>query len=63
MRTTLTLDDALVAKAMAYTGVDEVPELMREALRRLVQDEAYRRLAKLGGTQPDLTLPPRRRFQ
>ena len=62
MRTTVTLDDELVAKAMAYTGVKEVPELMREALKRLVAREAASRLAKLGGTQPNFTLPPRRRL-
>lgn len=62
MRTTVTLDDELVAKAMADTGIEGVPELVRVALKRMVQDGAYRRLAKLGGTQPNFTLPPRRRF-
>ena len=63
MRTTVTLDDELVAKAMAYSGIKEVPELMREALKRLVAREAARRLAKLGGSDPNATLPPRRRFE
>lgn len=63
MRTTVTLDDELVAKAMAYSGIKEVPELMREALKRLVAREAASRLAKLGGSDPNATLPPRRRFE
>ena len=63
MRTTVTLDDELVAKAMAYSGINEVPELMREALKRLVAREAANRLAKLGGSDPNATLPPRRRFE
>lgn len=61
MRTTVTLDDDLVAKAQEYTGLQEKPALLREALTALIQREAARRLARLGGSQPDLELPPRRR--
>ncbi|MEK7343845.1 MAG: type II toxin-antitoxin system VapB family antitoxin [Pseudomonadota bacterium] len=61
MRTTVTLDDELVAKAQEYTGLTEKSALIREALTLLVQREAARRLARLGGSQPDLELPPRRR--
>ena len=60
MRTTVTLDDELVAKAQEYTGIQERTALVREALKALVQREAARRLARLGGTQPDLK-PVRRR--
>jgi Arc/MetJ family transcription regulator len=60
MRTTVTLDDELVAKAQEYTGIQERSALVREALKALVQREAARRLARLGGTQPDLK-PVRRR--
>jgi Arc/MetJ family transcription regulator len=62
MRTTLALDDDLVAAAQEYTGIKEKSALVREALRSLVEREAARRLARLGGTEPDLRAPPRRRF-
>jgi len=61
MRTTLVLDDELLAKAQAYTGVREKSALVREALKALVEREAARRLALLGGTQPRLRAPRRRR--
>lgn len=63
MRTTIALDDELVAKAQNYTGITEKTALVREALKALVAREAARRLALLGGTQPDLVAPPRRRFE
>lgn len=61
MRTTVTLDDDLVATAQEYTGLQEKSALLREALTVLIQREAARRLARLGGSEPDLELPPRRR--
>ena len=61
MRTTLALDDDLVAKAQAYTGLKEKSSLIREALNALIQRESARRLALLGGSEPGLTAPPRRR--
>jgi Arc/MetJ family transcription regulator len=63
MRTTITLDDDLVAKAQEYTGIRETSALVREALKLLVQREAARRLALLGGTAPDFVAPPRRRMK
>lgn len=63
MRTTLALDDDLVAKAQEYTGLKEKSALVREALKALVEREAAKRLARLGGTQPYLQAPPRRRFK
>ena len=62
MRTTLALDDELVAQAQTYTGIMEKSALVREALKALIQREAYQRLARLGGTQPDLVVPPRHRL-
>jgi Arc/MetJ family transcription regulator len=62
MRTTLALDDELLKKAQAYTGLREKSALVREALRALIERERARRLARLGGTEPDLTAPPRRRL-
>jgi Arc/MetJ family transcription regulator len=63
MRTTLALDDELVAKAQAYTGLKEKSALVREALKALVEREGARRLARLGGSAPDLVAPPRRRSE
>jgi Arc/MetJ family transcription regulator len=61
MRTTLALDDDLVAKAQEYTGLRENSALVREALRALIQREAARRLALLGGSERGFKAPPRRR--
>lgn len=62
MRTTLALDDELIAKAEALTGVTEKSRLVREALKALIERESSRRLARLGGSEPDLKAPPRRRL-
>lgn len=61
MRTTIALDDELVAKAQAFTGLKEKSSLVREALKALIERESARRLARLGGSQPGLKAPPRRR--
>ena len=61
MRTTVTLDDELVAKAQNYTGVKERATLIRMGLEALVQREAARRLARLGGSDPNATAGRRRR--
>jgi Arc/MetJ family transcription regulator len=61
MRTTLALDDELLAKAQAFTGIREKSALVREALKALVERETARRLARLGGTEPGLAAAPRRR--
>ena len=59
MRTTLALDDELLAKAQFYTGIHEKSALVREALKALVEREAARRLARLEGSEPDLKPIPR----
>jgi hypothetical protein len=61
MRTTVTLDDEMVEKAKFYTGIKETPMLIREAVKRLIELEASRRLARLGGTMPGAKAAPRRR--
>ena len=61
MRTTLTLDDELLAQAEFYTGIREKSALIRAALRALIEREAARRLVRLGGSEPGLTAIPRRR--
>jgi Arc/MetJ family transcription regulator len=63
MRTTMALDDELVAEAQDLTGLKGKSSLIREALKALIERESARRLARLGGTEPDLKAPPRRRFQ
>ncbi len=62
MRTTVTLDDELLAYAQQFTGIKEKSAVVNAALKALVEREAARRLARLGGTQPNLKAPPRRRF-
>lgn len=61
MRTTLAIDDELLAKAQALTGVSEKSALVREALKALIARESARRLARLGGSEPQLRPIPRRR--
>ena len=61
MRTTLALDDDLLAKAQAFAGLTEKSALVREAFKALIERESARRLASLGGTEPDLEAAPRRR--
>ncbi len=61
MRTTVTLDDELLAAAKEYAGVDETSALIRLALTAYVQREAGRRLAALGGTMPFIQNVRRRR--
>lgn len=61
MRTTLALDDALLADAQRLTGMSEKAAIVREALRALIERESARRLARLGGSEPSLSDIPRRR--
>lgn len=61
MRTTIAMDDDLVAAAQAYTGIREKSALIREALRSLVEREAIERLIALGGSDPHATAAPRHR--
>ena len=53
MPTTLAIDDELVAKAQAFTGLKEKSSLVREALKALIERESARRLARLGGSEPE----------
>ena len=61
MRITVNIDDQLLAKAQHITGVSEKTALVREGLRALIERESARRLARLGGTEPQLKPVPRRR--
>ena len=61
MRTTVNLNRELLAEAARLTGVSERTALIHAGLRALIERESARRLAGLGGTQPDLEPAPRRR--
>jgi Arc/MetJ family transcription regulator len=61
MRTTVTLDDATVARAAELTGLKETSALVREGLETLIRVESARRLAALGGTDKSASAAPRRR--
>jgi Arc/MetJ family transcription regulator len=61
MRTTLDIDDELLAKAQKYVGLPEKTAVVHEALRALIQREAARRLAERGGSDATAKAGPRRR--
>jgi Arc/MetJ family transcription regulator len=60
VRTTIALNDELVAEAQAFTGLKEKSALVREPPKALIERESKRRLALLGGTEADLNVTPRR---
>ena len=60
MRTTLNIEDELFAKAQLVSGLKERSALVREGLNALIERESARRLAQLGGTEPQLQAVPRR---
>lgn len=62
MRTTVTIDDDLFETARNLTGVSQESALVAAALKALIERESARRLARLGGTEPDLKDVPRRRY-
>lgn len=61
MRTTLIIDEELLAEARELTGIEEKTALVRAGLKALIAQEVGKRLAALGGTMPDLEDIPRRR--
>ncbi|HET7371648.1 MAG TPA: type II toxin-antitoxin system VapB family antitoxin [Gammaproteobacteria bacterium] len=61
MRTTINLDDTLLADAQRLTGIKERTALVNAGLKALVERESARRLALLGGSEPQLRPIPRRR--
>jgi Arc/MetJ family transcription regulator len=63
MRTTLNIDDDLLQRARDLSGVQEKTALVREGLKALIERESARRLARLGGSEPQLELIPRRRSE
>ena len=61
MRTTINLDDQLVAEAQRITGLQKRTALIHAGLKALIERESARRLARLGGSDPRLEPVPRRR--
>jgi Arc/MetJ family transcription regulator len=61
MRTTLNLNDQLIEEAQRLTGMTERTALIHEGLKALIERESARRLARLGGSEPQLQDIPRRR--
>jgi Arc/MetJ family transcription regulator len=61
MRARLALDDERVAKAQALTGLKQKSGLVREALKALIEREGAQWFARLGGSEPEMDSPPRRR--
>lgn len=61
MRTTVNIDDELMEAAQKLTGIEEKAALLRAGLKALIEQESARRLAKLGGSEPQLSEVSRRR--
>lgn len=61
MRTTVTLDNDLYAKAQLMSGLEDRATLLKEALKALIERESARRLMLLGGSELDAVVTPRRR--
>jgi Arc/MetJ family transcription regulator len=62
MRTTLNIEDKLIKSASELTGIKEKTTLVKLGLEALISRESSKRLAKLGGTEKDLEMIPRRRL-
>ena len=62
MRTTVNIDDELLAKATKLAGPMDRTAILSEGLKALIQRESAKRLARLGGAQPELKVAPRRRL-
>jgi Arc/MetJ family transcription regulator len=63
MRTTLNIEDELLARAAELTGIKEKTSLVRLGLEALIARESAKRLAALGGTEKNLEVIPRRRME
>jgi hypothetical protein len=61
MRTTLIIDDGLLERARGLSVIQEKTSLVRAGLEALIAREAAKRLAALGGSEPQLRDIPRRR--
>ena len=63
MRTTVNIDDELLAKAQKLTGISGKTAIVNTAMKALVERESARALARMGGTMPNIKPIPRRRSE
>jgi len=63
MRTTINIDDELLAKAIKLMGPMDRTTVLSESLKALIERESAKRLARMGGAEPELKAPPRRRSE
>jgi len=63
MRTTLNINDEILKKASKLTGIEEKTSLVRLGLQALIAQESSKRLSKLGGTEKELHVIPRRHIR
>ena len=63
MRTTINIDDSLLDSASRLTGITEKTALVRSGLEALIALESAKRLADLGGSEPNISAIPRRRAE
>jgi len=63
MRTTVNLDEGLLAEAQRVSGIKERAALVNESIRALIERESARRLSRLGGSQPGLEIVRRRQSE
>ena len=61
IKTTLNIEDEILAKASRLTGVKEKTSLVRMGLEALIARYSAQRLAALGGSDPNAKPIPRRR--
>jgi Arc/MetJ family transcription regulator len=61
MRTTLDIDDELMAAARKAVGVESKTRVIEMGLQALIESAARQRLAALHGALPKAKAPPRRR--
>lgn len=59
-RTTLNIDDELLARAQAASGVSEKTALIHLGLQKVIAEAARNRLAALAGRVPGARAPGRR---
>lgn len=54
---------SLAEEARQYSGIEKEEDLVREGLKALIEREAARQLAALGGSMPGFAVPDRRRSE